>query len=87
LKTDYPHLLKQRGAGLEVGVDRQEPFRENETVTKGTKKDEVKCTPSQAAAVLGKLSYPARVKKFGEKAVLSTACENLKLARDKRWAT
>ena len=45
----------------------------------------VKITPSEAASVLGKLSFPARVKKFGEEAVLNTSCKNLELARAKRW--
>jgi hypothetical protein len=56
-------------------------------VNKGAnKKVKVQCSPSEAGRVLGRLSYPARIEKLGEAAVLNTACKNLEKAREKRWA-
>lgn len=49
------------------------------------KKAKVQCSPSEAGRILGKLSYPARIEKLGEAAVLNTSCKNLEKAREKRW--
>lgn len=40
----------------------------------------------QAAAQLGARGYEKREDKYGKKAIRETALENLKLAREKRWA-